>query len=138
MREWLMRALAVGRLGRRDRELDDELQFHLDELSRGFERHGLDRDAARAAAERELGRVGRTKQAWSDQRTWLPLEEMLQDARYGLRVMRRSKGLTGVAALMLAVAVAATTALFTVVDAVLLAPLPYPHADRLVVLYEEY
>lgn len=138
MREWLMRLLSVGRHGRRDAELDEELRFHADELARGFERQGLDPASARLAADRELGGVDRTKQAWRDQRTWLPLEELLQDARYGVRVLRRSKGLTSIAALMLAAAVAATTALFTVVDAVLLAPLPYTRADQLVVVFEDF
>jgi putative ABC transport system permease protein len=63
---------------------------------------------------------------------------VLQDIRYGLRVLRRSRGLTAMAGLMLAVAVAATTSLFTVVDAVLLAPLPYARAQQLVVIFEEY
>ena len=138
MREWVMRLLSVGRRGRRDAELDEEIRFHVDELAHAFEARGLAPAAARAAAERELGGVEHTRQAWRDQRTWLPLEELLQDARYALRVLRRSPAVTASAALMLAVAVAGTTALFTVVDAVLLAPLPYAHADRLVVLYEEY
>ena len=138
MREWIMRLLAVGRRGRRDEQLDDELRFHVEELARGFERRGYDPAAARAAAERELGGVGRAKQAWRDQRSWLPLEEALQDIRYGMRVLRRSRGLTALAALMLAVAVAATTSLFTVVDAVLLAPLPYGRAEQLVVVFEDF
>jgi putative ABC transport system permease protein len=133
-----MRLAAIGRGSRRDRELDDELRFHVEELARQFERDGLAPEAARAAAERELGGVGRTKQAWRDQFGWPPLEEILHDIRYGARRLRHSPGLTGLAVLMLAVAVAATTSLFTVVDAVLLAPLPYPHADRLVVVFEEY
>jgi putative ABC transport system permease protein len=138
MREWLLRVLSVNRRGRRDAELDDELRFHVDEIARRFEREGLDPSEARTAAEREFGGVERTKQAWRDQRTWLPLEEVLQDIRYGVRVLRRSKGLTVIAALMLATAVAASTSLFAVVDAVLLAPLPYAHAGQLVVLFESY
>ncbi len=138
MREWMLRVLAVGRRGRRDDELGDELRFHVDELAREFERRGLDPAAARLAAEREMGGVARTRQAWRDQRTWPPLEELLQDVRYGVRVLRRSAGVAAAAALMLAAAVAAITALFTVVDAVLLAPLPYANAGQLVVLYEDY
>src|SRR5439155_11608500 len=72
------------------------------------------------------------------QRTWLPLEELVQDARYGLRMLRRSPGVTLLAGFTLAFAVAATTSVFSVVDAVLLAPLPYPRADQLVAVYEEY
>src|SRR5215472_12802762 len=138
MREWLVRVLSVGRRGARDADLDEELRFHVDELTRQFERQGLAHDRASAAAVRELGGVDHTKQAWRDQRTWLPLEELLQDMRYGVRLLRRSKGLTVAATLMLAATVAATTALFTVVDAVLLAPLPYAHAEQLAVLFEDY
>jgi predicted permease len=138
MREWMMRLITVGRRGRRDAQLDDELRFHVEELARGFEARGLDRAAAYAAAHRELGGLDHTKQAWRDQRSWLPLEEVLQDIKYGVRVLRRSRGLTALAAVMLAVAVAATTSLFTVVDAVLLAPLPYGRADQLVVIFEDY
>jgi predicted permease len=138
VREWMMRLITVGRRGRRDAQLDDELRFHVEELARGFEARGLDRAAAYAAAHRELGGLDHTKQAWRDQRSWLPLEEVLQDIKYGVRVLRRSRGLTALAAVMLAVAVAATTSLFTVVDAVLLAPLPYGRADQLVVIFEDY
>src|SRR5579872_3455487 len=138
MREWLMRLAAIGRRGRRDRDLDDELAFHAGELAREYQRRGLDPAAARDAAERELGGVNRTKQAWRDQRSWPPLEEILQDVRYGWRVLRRSRGLTLLAGTMLALAVGATTSLFTVVDAVLLAPLPYAKADQLVVIYEDF
>src|SRR6185295_6029286 len=90
----------------------------------------------RDAAIRELGGVDRTKQAWRDQRSWLPLEELLQDVRYVWRVLRRSRGLTLLAAMMLALAVGASTALFAVVDAVLLAPLPYANPQQLIVLEE--
>ena len=138
MREWIARLTAVGRRGERDEQLDDELRFHLEELASAFERSGLDPAAARAAAGRELGGIERTKQAWRDQRSWLLLEDVLQDIRYGVRVLRRSRSLTTLAAMMLAIAVAATTSLFTVVDAVLLAPLPYGRADQLVVIFEDF
>ena len=138
VREWIARVLGTAARGRRDRELDEELQFHLDQLARGFEARGLTPECARAAAERELGGAGRTKQAWRDQRRWPPLDDAAQDVRYGVRVLLRARGLTIAAAVMLAVAVAATTSLFTVIDAVLLAPLPYARAEQLVVLFEDY
>ncbi|MGE5246368.1 MAG: ADOP family duplicated permease [Betaproteobacteria bacterium] len=138
VREWLARLLAVGRRGRRDHELDEELNFHLGRLAAGYERRGLAPEAARQAAERDFGGLERTRQAWRDQRTWLPLEELLQDARYGWRTLRRTPGVTLAAACTLALAVAATASVFSLVDAVLLAPLPYPDAGRLVAISEYY
>jgi len=138
MRERLMRLFAVGRRGRRDAELDEELQFHVDELTAAFERQGLDRNSAREAAERELGGIDRTKQAWRDQRTWPAVEELLQDVRFGVRVLRRSPALSVGAGLMLAVAIAASVSVFAVVDAVLLAPLPYGRPWQLVALFENF
>jgi predicted permease len=138
MREWISRLFAVGRRGQRDRDLADELAFHLDRLAADHERRGLTPAAARREAERELGGVGRTQQAWRDQRTLPSAAELVQDAAYGWRMLRRSPGLTITAGLMLALAVAATTSVFSVVDAVLLAPLPFTRADRLVVITEDY
>ena len=94
MRELLARLLGVGRRGHRDRAFDEEIQFHVEEAARELERRGFEPDAARRAAECELGGINRTKQAWRDQRTWLPFEELMHDAGYGLRVLRRSPGVT--------------------------------------------
>ncbi|MGH9408423.1 MAG: ABC transporter permease, partial [Vicinamibacterales bacterium] len=138
MREWVVRLLALGRRGRRDRDLADELAFHVEQQTAAHQRAGLDPVRARQAALRDLGGLEHTQQAWRDQRTWPPLDDLWHDVRYGGRVLRRSPGVTSVAALTLALAVAATTSVFTVVDAVLLAPLPYPHADRLVRLSAYY
>lgn len=138
IREWVVRLLAVGRQGRRDRELADELEFHAASIAEAYERQGLSRLEARARAERELGGLDRTRQAWRDQRTWLPAEELRQDFRVGWRVLRRSASFSVPAALTLALAVAATTSVFTVVDAVLLAPLPYGKPDQLVTVSEVF
>ncbi len=138
IREWIVRLLALGRRGRRDRELGDELEFHVESLIDAYERQGLSRRDARERAERELGGLGRTRQAWRDQRTWLPAEELRQDFTVGWRVLRRSPSFTLPAVLTLALAVAAATSVFAVVDAVLLAPLPYGNPNQLVVLSEIY
>ena len=136
IREWIVRLFAVGRRGSRDRELQDELRFHLQSLIAAHERDGLSPKEARAMAERELGGVDRTTQAWRDQRAWLPAEELRQDLTFGCRVLRRSPSFTIPAVLTMAMAVAAVTSVFTVVDAVLLAPLPYGDPGRVVVISE--
>jgi len=136
IREWIVRVLAIGRRGRRDQELGDELEFHFESLVDAYERRGFSRQDARERAGRELGGLDRTRQAWRDQRTWLPAEELRQDFTVGWRVLRRSVSFTLPAVLTLALAVAATTSVFTVVDAVLLAPLPYGKPDQLVAVSE--
>lgn len=138
IREWIARLLAVGRRGQRDRDLGDELEFHVEFLVGTYERQGLSPDDAREKAERELGGFGRTRQAWRDQRTWPPAEELRQDFGFGWRILRRSPSFSIPAVLTIALAVGATTSVFTVVDAVLLAPLPYGTPNQIVVLSETY
>ena len=138
MRVIFLRLLGTLWTSRRDRELREEMAFHLDELASEYRRSGMDAGAAREAAERAFGGAGHAGQAWRDQRTLPALEELLQDIRHGWRILWRSRGLTIAAGLTLAFAVAATTSVFAVVDAVLLAPLPYGHAGQLCVLYERY
>ena len=138
MREWMVRLLSVGRRGARDREMDDELRFHVEQLAADYQRRGMSPAEARVAANRELGGVDRARQAWRDQRTWLPAEEFLHDARHAWRLLRRSPGSFVGAATMLALAVSASVSVFAVVDAVLLAPLPYANPGRLVQVYERF
>src|SRR2546423_983301 len=92
VREWILRLFGVVRRGPRDRQVDDELRFHLEQLTDAYRRRGFDPGAAREAAEREFGGVAHTKQAWRDQRTLLPLEELIQHVRYRPRMLRRSPG----------------------------------------------
>jgi putative ABC transport system permease protein len=138
MRQWMVRLLSVGRRGARDRELDDELRFHVEQLAADYQRRGMSPAEARVAANRELGGVDRARQAWRDQRTWLPAEEFLHDARHAWRLLRRSPGSFVGAATILALAVSASVSVFAVVDAVLLAPLPYANPGRLVQVYERF
>src|SRR5438477_5121215 len=102
MHEWILRLFGVVRGGPRDRQVDDELRFHLEQLTEAYRRRGFDARAARETAEREFGGVGHAKQAWRDQHTWLALEELIQDVRYGARMLRRSPGVALVASAMLA------------------------------------
>ena len=92
-------------------------------------------DAAARSARREFGDVARVKEITREMWGWGSLERLEQDIAYGLRLMRRNPGFAATVVLSLALGIGANTAMFTVVDAVLLRPLPYRQPDRLVMVY---
>ena len=121
---------------RLERDLDEELRFHLDMEAEENVRHGLSLGSARAKAVREFGGVARVKDDARDARGVGPLEDLGRDLRHAARALRRAPAYTLVALLTLALGIGASTAVFAVVDGVLLRPLPYPAPERLVRLFE--
>jgi putative ABC transport system permease protein len=118
--------------GRAERALDAELQSAVDLLADDHEARGLTPAAARRAAKVELGGTVQIAEHVRNVRLGHGLSAVWNDVRYGWRGLRHSPGFSVVAILTLALGIGANTALFSVADAVLLRPLPYPESDRLV------
>jgi len=133
-REVWRRALALVGRRRLDRELEDELETHLECSAADYMARGLSPDEARHAALRDFGGVARTKEAYRDVRGFPLIESLGQDTRFALRVLRKSPVFTAVAVLTLALGIGANGAIFGVADSLLARPLPGLETDRLAVV----
>jgi predicted permease len=117
---------------KRESELDEELQSHLKMAAQDRADRGETPEQARGAARRELGNVGLIKEVTREMWGWRWLYDLTRDVRHGVRTLRKSPGFTAVAVLSLALGIGATTAMFSLIYAVLLHPFPYAGADHIV------
>jgi len=129
--------LPLFRRQRREEELEEEIQSHLRMAIRDRMERGESAEEAELAARREFGNVGlikeTTREMWEWE--WVWLDQFRLDLRYGLRTLYKSPGFTAAALVILAVGIGSIGAIFSVVNGVVLKPLPYPEPDRLVRIY---
>jgi predicted permease len=130
------RIRSIGRRTALERRLDEEMRFHLDQQTEKNRRAGMDPDLARRQALVRFGGVERTREHTRDEIRSALVEDSVRDVRQGLRVLRRAPGFTAAALLTLALGIGGTAAIFSVVRAVVLEPLPYRDPERLVAVWE--
>src|SRR5690242_20616361 len=124
--------LVRGRRRDDEHEIEDELRFHVDKLTKRNEARGMTPDAARRAALVTFGGVAQVTESARDELRSRPLDDFVRDGRYGLRALRRSPGFAAAAVTTLALGIAATVTVFTFIDTIYFRPLDVPTGSRLV------
>lgn len=127
-----IRLRSLFRRNRTEQDLDDEIRYHLETEAERYTSDGMDPDAARRLVMQSFGNIESVKEHCRDARGTRLLETIAADARYGVRTLGRTPAFTAVAVVTLALGIGANSAVFSLADGILLSPLPYADAGRLV------
>jgi putative ABC transport system permease protein len=132
VRQFFSRLLAIRNRRDLDRHIGDEISFHLERQIAAYTNSGMPVAEARRRAKIEFGGAEQIKEETRDQNTVVFLEQFVQDLSFALRGIRKQPGFAVLVICLLALGVGANTAIFSIVDAVLLRALPYPHSEQLI------
>ncbi|SRR6266536_2880373 len=131
-----LRLRALFQKRKLDAEMDEEMRAHIEMQTQENIKAGMHPEEARYAALRQFGWVESIKETCREQRGVSWIEHLIQDSRYGLRMLRKNPGSTAMAVLILAIGIGGNTAVFSVVDKAILNPIPGRKADKLIALQE--